>query len=171
MRGRICVAMLFGAILCSESVGQQMGSGIDWVNGLSDNINWLNRNIQQNVQRIHQQVNDNLEQAMTQGRRFSDNLSKQIAAASGNSHSFSSGSTQTFSSGNVLVTDNDGTRLVQSGRTSDGRQYIRESTDKLEGDMLRHVDRIYDPATNTTRVYGYILNLKDHNAKPVLIEA
>lgn len=80
------------------------------------------------------------------------------------------GSVQTIGGNNVVLTNNDGTKIVQSGRTSDGKQYVRESTDKIVGDTLRHVDRIYDPATKTSRVYGYTLNLKDLTAKPVPID-
>lgn len=75
----------------------------------------------------------------------------------------------TVGSGSSVIQTNDGTRIVQSGRTSDGKPYVRESTDKIVGDTLRHVERIYDPTTNSTKVHGYTLDLKDPNAKPVPI--
>lgn len=70
---------------------------------------------------------------------------------------------------NMIVMNNGGTTIVQSGRTSDGKLFVRESTDKIVGDTLRHVERIYDPAMNTSKVHGYTLDLKDPNAKPVPI--
>lgn len=70
---------------------------------------------------------------------------------------------------NVIISNNDGMKIVHSGRTSDGKPYVRESTDKIVGDILRHVERIYDPTMNTSKVLGYTLDLKDPDARPIPI--
>ncbi|XP_076630449.1 uncharacterized protein LOC143346333 [Colletes latitarsis] len=156
MAGQMYRALLLIAILSSGCVGQQAGLGMDWLSGLHDSIHALNRNIQQ----VNQQVQDTVQGNLAQIHQLSGNLHEGLRA----------GTVQSIGGSNVVMTTQDGTRIVQSGRTSDGKEYVRESTDKIVGDTLRHVDRIYDPATNTTRVFGYTLDLKDLNSKPVLID-
>lgn len=159
MKGVTSVAILLGLLLCSGSDGQRI-LGMDWLGGLTANIDALNRNIQQNVQELNQRIQDTVQSNLAQVQRATENLNEEVA----------SGRIQSVVGGNnMIVTNNGGTTIVQSGRTSDGKLFVRESTDKIVGDTLRHVERIYDPAMNTSKVHGYTLDLKDPNAKPVPI--
>ncbi|XP_076677540.1 uncharacterized protein LOC143373832 isoform X2 [Andrena cerasifolii] len=155
--GRISVAMLVGAFLCSCS-GQGI-LGMDWLSGLTESIGTLNRNIQHNVQQLNQQIQHTVQSNLAQVHRMTENLPKDIGT----------GNVQLSGVGNLVLQDNDGTTIVQSGRTSDGKTFVRKTTDRIVGDTLRHLERIYDPATNTSKMHGYTLNLKDPNAKPVPI--
>ncbi|XP_076759194.1 uncharacterized protein LOC143428307 [Xylocopa sonorina] len=153
MLGRLSVVILVAATLCSDTNGQ------DWLAGLNENIDALNKNIQQNVQHLNRQIHQTVQTNLAQVHRLTDNLHDRIT----------SNVVQMGGGNNVILTTNDGTKIVQSGRTSDGKPYIRESTDKIVGDTLRHLERIYDPTTNSSKVHGYTLDLKDPNAKPVPI--
>ncbi|XP_076240881.1 uncharacterized protein LOC143183255 isoform X2 [Calliopsis andreniformis] len=132
---------------------------MNWLGGLTESIGELNKNIQQNVQQLNQRVQQTVQENLSQVHQLTGNLNEEMA----------SGRMSVSGGNNVVLTNQDGTTIVQSGRTSDGKEYVRQSTDKIVGDTLRHVDRIYDPATNTSRVHGYTLDLKDPNAKPVPI--
>ncbi|KOX79710.1 hypothetical protein WN51_11320 [Melipona quadrifasciata] len=136
-------------------------SGTDWLRGLNENIDALNRNINQNVHQLNRRIHETVQQNLAQVHRMTQNL-----------HEDSSSSSSSIGGGggsSSVIQSNDGTRIVQSGRTSDGKPYVRESTDRIVGDTLRHVERIYDPTTNSTKVHGYTLDLKDPNARPVPI--
>ncbi|XP_017796661.1 PREDICTED: uncharacterized protein LOC108577941 [Habropoda laboriosa] len=161
MTGRMVVAMIAGALLCSGSDGQVF-VGTDWLDGLSANIDALNRNIQQNVQQLNERIQETVQGNLEQVREMTKNLKEELATAR-------PATVQAVGSNNVILSSNDGTKIVQSGRTSDGKPYVRETTDKIVGDTLRHVERIYDPTTNSSKVHGYTLDLKDPNAKPVPI--
>ncbi|XP_006563633.2 uncharacterized protein LOC726323 isoform X2 [Apis mellifera] len=149
----ISVVIFVGAMLCSSD--GQVYMGTNWLRDLHENINALNRNLQQNMYQLQQRIHNTVQRNLEHAHRLTENLdsnSNMIQMIGGNS---------------VIVTNNDGTKIVQSGRTSDGKPYIRESTDKIIGDTLRHIERIYDPITNTSKMHGYTLNLKDPSAKPV----
>ncbi|KAK9308865.1 hypothetical protein QLX08_001280 [Tetragonisca angustula] len=154
-----CVAIVVAAMSC-RSNGQVLG-GTDWLRGLNENIEALNRNIQQNVQQLNQRIHETVQENLAHVHRMTENLNEELANAPA--------SVYTVGGGSSVIQSNDGTRIVQSGRTSDGKPYVRESTDRIVGDTLRHVERIYDPTTNSTKVHGYTLDLKDPNAKPVPI--
>ncbi|KOC59162.1 hypothetical protein WH47_11238 [Habropoda laboriosa] len=140
----------------------QVFVGTDWLDGLSANIDALNRNIQQNVQQLNERIQETVQGNLEQVREMTKNLKEELATAR-------PATVQAVGSNNVILSSNDGTKIVQSGRTSDGKPYVRETTDKIVGDTLRHVERIYDPTTNSSKVHGYTLDLKDPNAKPVPI--
>ncbi|CAK9807420.1 hypothetical protein ANTQUA_LOCUS5191 [Anthophora quadrimaculata] len=161
MTGRMVAAILVGVLLCSGSDGQA-SVGTDWLSGLSANIDALNRNIQQNVQQLNQRIQETVHGNLEQVHRLTENLNEELATAR-------PATVQAIGGNNVILSGNDGTKIVQSGRTSDGKPYVRETTDKIVGDTLRHVERIYDPTTNSSKVYGYTLDLKDPGAKPVPI--
>lgn len=155
----VAFAIFVATMLCSGSNGQAY-AGTGWLSGLSESIDALNRNIQQSVQQLNQQVQQTVQANLAQVHRMTDDLKERIATE---------GAAVQTSGSNILVSGNDGTKIVQSGRTSDGKPYVRESVDKIVGDTLRHTERIYDPTTKTTKVHGYTLDLKDPNAKPVPI--
>ncbi|KZC11081.1 PREDICTED: uncharacterized protein LOC107189225 isoform X2 [Dufourea novaeangliae] len=155
----IGIATIVAAILCSHLDGQGI-QGADWLGDLTKSISELNRNIQENVQQLNREVQERVQSNVEHAHRLTSNLDKKLVP----------GTAQTTGN-NVVVSDGHGTRIVQSGRTSNGRTFVRESSDDIVDDTLRHVDKIYDPEANTTRVYGYTLNLKDPNAKPVLIDS
>ncbi|CAL7938336.1 unnamed protein product [Xylocopa violacea] len=156
MLGRLSVAILVAAALCSSTNGQA-----DWLAGLNENIDALNKNIQQNVQHLNRQIHQTVQANLAQVHQLTDNLREKIAT--------NVDVAQMIGGNNVILSTSDGTKIVQSGRTSDGKPYVRESTDKIVGDTLRHLERIYDPTTNSSKVHGYTLDLKDPNAKPVPI--
>ncbi|XP_017765226.1 PREDICTED: uncharacterized protein LOC108554452 [Eufriesea mexicana] len=156
----VSVAILVGAMLYSGTDGQTY-VGTDWLKGLSQNIDALNRNIQQNVHQLNQRIQETVHGNLAQVYRLTENLNAEAATGPA--------SVQAIGGNNVILSGHDGTKIVHSGRTSDGKPFIRESTDKVVGDTLRHVERIYDPTTNTSKVHGYTLDLKDPGAKPVPI--
>ncbi|XP_029052785.1 uncharacterized protein LOC114880677 [Osmia bicornis bicornis] len=159
-RERVCVAILLvGAMLCSGCNGQAV-PGTNWLQGLSQSIEALNRNIQQNVQQVNQRVQETVRSNLEQVDQLRENLNE--GSGPGNVQIIGGNN-------NLFVSGQDGTKIVYSGRTSDGKPFVRETTDKVVGDTLRHVDKIYDPATKVSRVHGYTLDLKDPNAKPVPI--
>lgn len=151
----ISVVILVGAMLCSISDGQ-VYMGTNWLKDLHENINALNRNLQQNMYQLQQRIHNTVQRNLEHVHRLTENLDNN-----------SNNMMQMIGGNSVIVSNNDGTKIVQSGRTSDGKPYIRESTDKIIGDTLQHIERIYDPITNTSKMHGYTLNLKDPSAKPV----
>ncbi|XP_003692061.1 uncharacterized protein LOC100868947 isoform X1 [Apis florea] len=150
----ISVVIFVGAMLCSSSDGQ-VYMGTNWLKDLNENINALNRNIQQNMQQLQQRIHNTVQSNLERAHRLTENLAN------------NPNTIQMIGGSSVIVSNNDGTKIVQSGRTSDGKPYIRESTDKIIGDTLQHIEKIYDPITNTSKMHGYTLNLKDPSAKPV----
>ncbi|XP_012237239.1 uncharacterized protein LOC132911744 isoform X1 [Bombus pascuorum] len=163
MRGRIsvfCAAMVATVMLCSRSSGQ-VYAGTDWLRGLHENIGALNRNIQHNVMQLNQRIQETVQANSAQIHRVTEKLNEELAHGPASVHK--------IGGNNVIISNNDGMKIVHSGRTSDGKPYVRESTDKIVGDILRHVERIYDPTMNTSKVLGYTLDLKDPDAKPIPI--
>ncbi|XP_012146925.1 uncharacterized protein LOC100879309 [Megachile rotundata] len=148
---RICLAILVA--MCSGSSGQWSP---DWVSGLSRNIEALNRNIQENVRQVNLGVQEAVRGSLEQARQATN-------------EKLISGDVQIIGGNNAIVSNQDGVKFVRSGHTSDGKPYTRESSEQIVGDVLRHVLKVYYPATNTTAVHGYTLDLKDPNAKPVPI--
>ncbi|XP_017889416.1 uncharacterized protein LOC108630576 [Ceratina calcarata] len=155
----VAFAIFVATMLCSGSNGQAH-AGAGWLSGLSESIGALNRNIQQSVQQLNQQVQQTVQANLAQVHQMTNDLNERIATE---------GNVVQTKGSNIFVSGNGETKIVQSGRTSDGKPYVRESIDKIVGDTLRHTERIYDPTTKETKVHAYTLDLKDPNAKPVPI--
>ncbi|XP_076651542.1 uncharacterized protein LOC143358353 [Halictus rubicundus] len=166
MRLEIGVAILVGVAFLRSGADGQYVLGETWANDLTRNLGLLNRNIQENVHQLNQRISDTVGAEVAQVRRLTDNLNEGIARGTIKT----TGGVNIVSGNNLIVSDNGGTRIVQSGRTSNGTAYVREISETVMGDTLRHVDKIHYPATNVTRVYGFTLDLNDVGTNPVPID-
>lgn len=166
MRLGIGVAAILVGVAClrSGADGQHV-LGANWLSGLTSGLDALNRNIQDNVQQLNQRITESVNTEVAQVRRLTDDLNKGIADGTIRTN----GGGTIVNGNNIFVSDGRGTKTVQSGRTSDGTEYVRELSESTVGDTLRHVVKIYYPKANVTKIYGFTLDLKDIAAKPVPI--
>ncbi|XP_076296056.1 uncharacterized protein LOC143216664 [Lasioglossum baleicum] len=161
------VAILVVVVLFRSGVDGQNILGTNWVNDLTRNLGALNRNIQENVQQLNQRISESVGSEVAQVRQLTDNLNEGIAT--GRIQAISGG---TIVNGNNIVVSNEReTKIVMSGRTSDGKAFVRELSESVVGDTLRHVVKITYPMLNVTRVYGFTIDLKHVDSKPVPIGA
>lgn len=169
---------------CSCATGQS------WLDDLTHNIHSLTSGIQRNVAQLNRQVQDTVNTETARAHR----LAHELSAGNRNTRArlsreafhrlaatfpiesitrplLGAGSVQVVNGGgNVVVTDDRGTRIAKSGRTSNGHAYVYESWSSVAGDTLRTVVTIRYPAANVTKVFGYTLDLADVHAKPVPVE-
>lgn len=131
---------------------------LNWMEGLFDHINKLNQNINENVGRITQDIQDNVQSQLAR----LDELQKQL-----NRTDF----TALSRNGNSIIINGSGgtSRTVYSGHTPDGQPYFRDTEERVVGDTLYHYERFYNPKTKNVEESRYTLNLSDPNAKPVPI--
>lgn len=55
---------------------------MDWLAGLTENIDQLNRNIQHNVQQLNQQVQETVQSNLAQVHRATENLDRELGKRS-----------------------------------------------------------------------------------------
>lgn len=70
----------------------------------------------------------------------------------------------------VIVTTGNGlSRSIVSGHTSDGQPFVRDITERYEGNILYHNEIYFNPRTNVTERIRWKLDLSIPNAKPELL--
>ncbi|XP_078051867.1 uncharacterized protein LOC144478018, partial [Augochlora pura] len=159
----------------SSGANGQAIFGPNWLSGLTNGLGDLNRNIQANVQQLNQDRGEGESRGgggSTTGGRLEREHRREVTvefvADTGTKQSINGD--VVCGGGNVVVSDvNTVSTTILSGRTANGTTYVCNIEESSKDGVLRHVEKIFHPATNQTQTFTWTLDLNVPGAKPVPI--
>ncbi|XP_066595725.1 uncharacterized protein [Prorops nasuta] len=134
----------------------------NWLGGLFQNIQKMTKEIQEDVDKLTRGIGENVKQQVAEANKLAKNAVE--AAGNGTANSISIGD------GSSVIMRNSGLQtVITSGVTEDGKPFYRATQEKVQGHILDHYEKVYEPNGKTLNEYRYTLDLKDPTAKPVFV--